>query len=381
VITIPSNDIQEFVLLLRERGIQVGVSEHLDAQNCYNDLFQESTTRDGPTFFLALRSSLAKKKDDYDIFAKAFEDFFVLNKLGRGVNLIPRFAREDRLAPRIEKSEILGNVAKNREEESEEDGKTAILSLYSSQRSKIPNIDIPSVAPFQPEEIRFIARKLRKINHLNQALPGRRKSSYSQEKSGYVDWRKLAKLLSSNPDAMPKILFRKRKLSRSKFVVMADVSGSMLKEAELVINSLFTACRRFHGTEVFVFSTKLSRLTSLFTGASPSLETVKRFYSRQTEIELGSGTRIGENLAKVLTDYPEVITNGTTLMIISDGWDLGDNDLLRASLHEVKRRGAKLVWFHPHFGHPDFFPETLAMKTTLPFIDLMIGPNRARQRT
>ena len=180
---------------------------------------------------------------------------------------------------------------------------------------------------------------------------------------------------------MPKIQFRKRKPSISKFVVMADVSGSMLKEAELVINSLFTACRRFHGTEVFVFSTNLSRLTSLFTGASPSLETVKRFYSRQTEIELGSGTRIGENLARVLIDYPEFISNGTTLIIISDGWDLGDNDLLQASLHEVKMRGAKLVWFHPHFGHPDFSPETLAMKTTLPFIDLMIGPNHARQRT
>ncbi len=285
MIAIPTNEIQEFVLLLRERGIQVGVSEHLDAQSCYSDLFQEYTTRDESTFFLALRSSLVKKKDDYDTFARAFEDFFVLNKLGRGVNIIPQFAREDRPAPRVERSEILGNIAKDRKEESGDDGKTAILSLYSSQKSKIPTVDIPSVEPFQPEEIRFISRKLRKINRLNQALPGRRKSSYSQEKSRYVDWRKLAKLLSSNPDAMPKIQFRNRKLSRSKFVVMADVSGSMLKEAELLINSLFTACRRFHGTEVFVFSTKLSRLTSLFTGASPSLETVKRFYSRQTEIE------------------------------------------------------------------------------------------------
>ena len=136
--------------------------------------------------------------------------------------------------------------------------------------------------------------------------------------------------------------------SRPKFIVMADVSGSMLKEAELVINSLFTACRRFHGTEVFVFSTNLSRLTSLFTGASPSLETVKRFYSMQTEIELGSGTRIGENLARVLVDYPALISGETTLIIISDGWDLGDSNLLQASLHEVKLRGAKLVWFTSH---------------------------------
>ena len=71
--------------------------------------------------------------------------------------MIPRFAREDRLSPKIEKSEILGNVAKNKEGESGNDEKTAILSLYSSHRSKIPTIDIPNVEPFQPEEIRFIA--------------------------------------------------------------------------------------------------------------------------------------------------------------------------------------------------------------------------------
>jgi hypothetical protein len=381
VISISNNEIQEFVLLLRERGIQVGLSEHLDAQVCYSTLFPK-TTQDDSSLFLALRSVLVKRRDDYEIFARAYEDFFLLNaQSGRVISPVPNFARKSRPASEVNKLEASSRTKEDDQGESAEDQKRAILSLYSNNRSLLRKLDFENVEPFQPDDIKYLARKLRKISRLNQALPGRRKSQYTDYRGGYVNWRRLARLMSSHPDAIPKIQFMRRKLARSKFVVMADVSGSMLKDTELVINSLFTASRRFHGTEAFVFSTGLSRLTHFFSIASPNSETAQRFYSKQTEIELGSGTRIGENLAKVIRDFPDVISRDTTLIIISDGWDLGDSNLLETCLHDVKLRGAKVVWFHPHFGHPDFAPVTVAMKTAMPYIDLMVGPNRAIQST
>ncbi|MDG6994527.1 MAG: VWA domain-containing protein [Nitrososphaerota archaeon] len=370
MITIRRNDIQEFVLLLRERGIQVGISEHLDAQICFSSFSQEGGHEN--QLFLALRSALVKKKENYDIFAKAYEDFFCLGaQMGRGPDLVPRFACKSKAG----RSEAIGSGVQ-REEEGQTGDKTAILALYSDNRSQIPPIDIESVKPFNPEDVRSIARKLREVSRLNPILPGRRKSPSSNYSIGsYVDWRRIAKLISSNPNTIPEIRFRKRKRTRSKLVLMADVSGSMLKDAELVINSLFTASRRFHGTETFVFSTGLSKFTSFFSGASASRETIQQFYLKQTQIELGSGTRIGENLARMLSDYSTIISEETTLIIISDGWDLGDSDLLDACLREVKSRRAKVVWFHPHYGFPGFSPETVAMKTAMPYIDLMIGPS------
>lgn len=372
MIAIANSQIHEFVLLLREKGARIGLSEHLDAQYCYR-AFSSSTTRKYSPLFLALRSVLAKKLDDYEIFERAYEEFFLSKYLGRGPNVVPSFARKDKPTS-VQDRRLSGNQEQRR---SDDDPRKAILALYSKNRSTQQTVDFRGVEPFDPNEIKFLARTLRKLGRMNKALPGRRKSFYSGDRSNHRNWRKFAREMSSRPYTMPQLQFMKKKLAKSKFVIMADVSGSMLKETELIINSLFTASRRFHGTEAFVFSTGLSRLTHFFSVASPNYETVQRFYSKQTEIELGSGTRIGENLARVITDFPNVISYDTALIIISDGWDLGDSDLLESCLKEVKHRGAKVVWFHPHFDHVDFSPETLAMKTAIPYIDLMIGPNGA----
>ncbi len=370
------DSLQKFVFLLRERGVRVGLSEHIDAQKLYGYFLNDRTLARTRMQFVALRSLLIKREENYLAFAEAFDEFFQGKYKRRVENLIPKFAR-DRALEVKSLSSLGASVSDNVEGKNESESRQAILSLYSA-KSSVQSVEELRFHPFKPSDIRFLARKLRKVSKINPVLPGRRTTSYSGYKTVLVDWRKLARQMSSNPDVIPKIRFRKRKAYRSKFVVLGDVSGSMLKETELVVNSLFTATRRFHGTEAFVFSTGLSRVTPYLSSSFACTQTLVQLYTKMVKTEFGSGTRIGENLSRLISEYSEVLSEDTVVIIISDGWDLGDSRLLGDCLRKIKSRGVKIAWFHPHFGHLDFSPETVAMKTAMPYIDLMLGPERER---
>lgn len=371
----------EFVAALRSQGVRVGTSELIDGVKCER-IFRGGSGEDLPNLFLALRAVLVKRIEDYDTFLKLFEQFFS-RRGDRGTRdaitkLVPNFASRARIDHKKQESEIpmLEKDQNNRNGPDKGEKGLSFFALYSKNRSPGIEKGLRDLEPFDPEQLRLLARRFRMISRVKPVLPGRRRARRNMENrfQREVDWRRFMRETGSNPDAISEIRFRGKKPNHSKLVLFADVSGSMLREAELVINSLFTASRRFHGTEVFAFSTNLSRHTNFFASASASRTTVEEFLSKEQEIEIGSGTRIGENLARLLNEYPSVINKDATLVIISDGWDLGDQDLLRSALVEIKKKGAAIVWFHPGSGYQDFVPSTLAMKTAFPFVDLLVGP-------
>ena len=56
-------------------------------------------------------------------------------------------------------------------------------------------------------------------------------------------------------------------------------------------------------------------------------------------------------------------------LIISDGWDRGDPDLLRTEMAALARSVHRVVWLNPLAGRSGFSPETRGMRTVLPFVD------------
>ena len=64
-----------------------------------------------------------------------------------------------------------------------------------------------------------------------------------------------------------------------------------------------------------------------------------------------------------------MISRGAVVMLISDGWDCGDADLLRAEIARLQRNCYRLIWLNPLLGSPEYEPLTRGMKTALPYID------------
>ena len=121
--------------------------------------------------------------------------------------------------------------------------------------------------------------------------------------------------------------------------------------------------------EVFAFSTRLERLTEVLESLERPEEVGRVVYRR---LGLwGSGTRIGESLSQLIREYPGVLSGKTGVLIVSDGWDLGDLEVLDRSLGELSRRAGLVAWLNPNAGKPGFKPEVLALRIALRRVDVM----------
>src|SRR6185503_4914240 len=84
----------------------------------------------------------------------------------------------------------------------------------------------------------------------------------------------------------------------------------------------------------------------------------------------GGGTRIGEALRTFNTTWARrVMRHGPVVLIVSDGWDRGDPELLGSELARLRRRCSRLIWLNPLLGSASYEPLTRGMQAALAHID------------
>jgi uncharacterized protein with von Willebrand factor type A (vWA) domain len=65
-------------------------------------------------------------------------------------------------------------------------------------------------------------------------------------------------------------------------------------------------------------------------------------------------------------------------VILSDGWDRGDPDLLAEEMARLRRSAHRLVWLNPLAAHPDYAPLTRGMRAAMPHTDTLLAGNSLR---
>ena len=79
---------------------------------------------------------------------------------------------------------------------------------------------------------------------------------------------------------------------------------------------------------------------------------------------------IGECLEEFNDTYSKRVLNGKSVTIIlSDGLDNGEPELLTDELMKIKMRTSKLVWLNPLKGMEGYEPTARGMNAAMPFID------------
>jgi len=74
------------------------------------------------------------------------------------------------------------------------------------------------------------------------------------------------------------------------------------------------------------------------------------------------------------------LTARSTMVVLSDGWDLGDGPLLAQELSWLRRRAHLVAWVNPYARRPDFRPETAGMLAAIPHVDLLLAPEDFESR-
>jgi uncharacterized protein with von Willebrand factor type A (vWA) domain len=63
------------------------------------------------------------------------------------------------------------------------------------------------------------------------------------------------------------------------------------------------------------------------------------------------------------------------VVILSDGWDRGDPELLASEIQRLKRCSYRIVWLNPLKAHPEYEPLTRGMQAAIPHIDHFLAGN------
>jgi len=150
------------------------------------------------------------------------------------------------------------------------------------------------------------------------------------------------------------------------FLFVLDGSRSMQEYADRLLQFAYALRMRCDRVEVFVFSTKLQRIT-------PQLEKTKSLSERPRLSRLGQawggGTNIGENLWRLVRQYGGLIRGDSVVIVASDGLDTGATEVLDLALRKIYQRSAALIWLNPLLNSKDYDPRANCMKTALPYID------------
>ena len=162
---------------------------------------------------------------------------------------------------------------------------------------------------------------------------------------------------------------RRRKTKRRPLILLCDVSGSMERYSRMLLHFVHTLTGggRAGRVESFVFATRLTRITRHFVTrradvAVPGLP--------RTIADFGGGTRIGDALHTFNAEWARRVRGqGPVVLLISDGWDRGKPERLRAEIARLQRSCHRLIWLNPLLGSPDYVPLTRGMQAALPSID------------
>ena len=161
--------------------------------------------------------------------------------------------------------------------------------------------------------------------------------------------------------------WKDRKTKQRPLVVLTDISGSMDHYTRILLHFIFTIHSINNHLEAFTFGTRLSRITHYLRqkDANDALE-----YVNESVQDWSGGTKIGETLETFNRMWTRRVLNGSAVvLIISDGWDTGNIDLLSKEVDRLHRSCHRLIWLNPNLGYENFQPLSQGLLAIQPHVD------------
>jgi len=164
-----------------------------------------------------------------------------------------------------------------------------------------------------------------------------------------------------------KFEYQAKKIKQRPIVLIADISGSMEKYSRLVLQFFYCVSHSLKNVEAFVFGTRMTRITHAL-----KIKNIDRAVQEATRdvVDWSGGTRIGESLQTFNRQWSRrVLRRGAIAIIVSDGWERGDTNLLRKEMRYLQHRCHRLIWLNPLSGRATYQPVVSGMQTALEYVD------------
>ena len=209
------------------------------------------------------------------------------------------------------------------------------------------------------------------------AVPPRRTRRYRAARDGKrPDLRRTLRLARRSGGEAIRLARRARRVRPRRLVVLCDISGSMEPYARALLLLLYAINGgQLRGgsnrPEVFSFATRLTRLTPALAAATPDTMLAK---AGEAAPDWSGGTRIGAAVKEFNDHYgSRGMARGAVILIISDGWETGEPELLGAQMARLSRVAHRIVWANPRTQSPRYRPEVGGMAAAWPYCDAVVS--------
>lgn len=363
---LPAN-LLHFGRLLREVGIAISSRQIYELAEglAYIDI----TRRDD--FYQAARCFLVHRADELDTFDRAFDLFWsgqieFMTEFG--------FARQrrskDGLAGDLPESDqaLVNNKSGSDTTlpDEENDPTSTTETRVSPVYSPVEVLYRKDFADFTEEEFERAKRLIQDLVwRLDRRLTRRKVRAVKQ--GSYLDLRRAVRSNMKYNGEIVKLAWRRRKPKPRPLVVICDVSGSMDRYSRLFLHFVYALAQQTRQIEAFVFGTRLTYITPALRAGD-----VDSAVDKMSDLVLdwSGGTRIGESLKTFNYQWSRrMLGRGSVAIIISDGWDRGEMDLLDQEIGRLRRSVSRLIWLNPLSGAPDYQPLVRGIQTALPYVD------------
>jgi uncharacterized protein with von Willebrand factor type A (vWA) domain len=372
-----------FARALRGAGVQIGpnrVPGALEALEVVDVTSREES-------YWALRCALISRCEDVDAFDEVFEAFWHGGPIEEGgpprdddplrhdddenepESDEPPGRTEDRL---VDAGEEAGDDAAS--EDGDDDGPEE-TGLAFSAGERLRQLDFAAYTDVERVRVR------RLLEHLPAIAPMRRSRRLAPARDGRVlDPRRMLRS-AMRTDGHPVVReYRRRREVPRRVVFIVDISGSMRPYARATLMFLNAAVRAGRRVEALAVGPPLTRVTRELSAHDP--DAALRAAARAVP-DWAGGTRIGDNL-KALNDQwgARGMTRGAIVVIVSDGWERGEVDLLAGEMERLRRAAHTVVWVNPLAGEEGYEPVAQGMAAALPHLDHFLpGHNLASLET
>lgn len=344
-----------FVRALREEGLPIG----LDQSQGFAQALSWTNPLSRRELYLAARSTLLFRREDIAVFDAMFARHW--QGPSEGVSApqkVPRAPRHDPAA--FHRTALAAYMAERVDPKSPE----VDVPEHTKAASPLELLQRKDFAELSEEERATIARAMRDVTF---AVARRRTRRRVPSRRGeQLDLRRALRDVGRHGKVLT-VPRRTRKWKERQLVVLADISGSMEIYSRLLLQFFHGLTQLLRRTETFAFGTRLTCITG-----DLRVRNVDRALERASASihDFGGGTRIGESLRVFMREHARrVVRRGAVVVIVSDGWETGDAEVLEHQMAALAARAHRIVWLNPLLGKKTYEVRVAGMAKALAHVD------------
>ncbi len=352
---------------LRERGLPVGTGRILTFARAVAAI----GLTDRESLYWAGRTTMIGRKEDFAAYDEAFADWYAglitQGELRVEINLPkPGAKRQVDWGEQPDDLEVtLGEVAAQwrsaGDDEPEDEDETSIRIVASG----VEVLREKSFPDLTDEERARVSAMIRRLA-VTVPVERTRRTKPASKGSTFDIRRTLRRSLRTQGEPFDRAR-RARKSRTRPLVLILDISGSMAPYARALMQFGYAAMAAGRRVEVFVFGTRLTRVTRTLRTKDPD-RALHEIGKQVADWE--GGTRIGESLKTLLDGWSQrAALRGAVVVLCSDGLERGDPELLKAQMARLRRLAHRVVWVNPLKGSPRYEPLARGMAAAMPSID------------